>query len=342
MRVHFVTPDLSEVSLTEAELRDADLETLPTDASEVMSRHGKWVWSLRTHLELKRVGYHSTAGPSLQPGAINVGHRDTLRVLLRTGSLLPRSAAVVVCQADKPRLWGAGYRVQQCPDRRGIFVPHWPERGLVPRDGSRGNRLENVAFFGLPPEREMPVHTSLERQLAERGFAYQVNGGPASWKNYADVDVSVALRSEWRAKGKWKPASKLQNAHICGVHFVATPEPSYTALDPAQLTWTPARTVRETIDAIETLRSDDSWFDSRPQWLDGVTEESLTQATVDSWVEALEQVLADHAGRPAGRGYIMRVGYQAGLGHVQRGADLIDTRIRARSARRIALAMVDV
>ncbi|NJN38789.1 MAG: hypothetical protein HC790_08765 [Acaryochloridaceae cyanobacterium CSU_3_4] len=28
------------------------------------------------------------------------------------------------------------------------YIPHWPQPGLIPRDINRGNRFENIAFFG--------------------------------------------------------------------------------------------------------------------------------------------------------------------------------------------------
>jgi hypothetical protein len=342
LQVHFVTPPLSEAGLTDVALGALTLGSLPSAAAEVMSRHGKWVWSLRTHLELKEAGYGSTAGAALVPGAINVGHRDALRVLMRSSRLLPRSTAVVVCQADKPRLWGVDYRIQQCGERRGALVPHWPERGLLTRDETRRNRVENVAFFGLPPEREAPIHRRFEEILAARGLTYQINGSSAMWKDYSEVDVSVALRSEWRAKGKWKPASKLQNARVCRVHFVATPEPSYRVIDPACSTWTPARTVGEAVAAIDGLREDPAWFDRLRSCLDGVTEHSLTREAVAAWIRVLDEIKADHGRRAVPRNYLMRIGYRAGLGHLQRAVDLGDNRLRGRSARQVAAEMVDV
>jgi hypothetical protein len=31
-----------------------------------------------------------------------------------------------------------------------VYMPHWPQAGLLPRDTGRGDAWENSAFFGDP------------------------------------------------------------------------------------------------------------------------------------------------------------------------------------------------
>jgi hypothetical protein len=131
--------------------------------------------------------------------------------------------------ADGPPHLGADIHIVQ--NRRqaallpnAVFVPHWPQPGLLARDVTRGDKFENVAYIGdttnLDPALATPEWTAA---LADAGLNWivpQASGrDPADMR---DIDAVVAIRSFKKTGFIRKPASKLVNAllantpAICG------------------------------------------------------------------------------------------------------------------------------
>lgn len=111
-----------------------------------------------------------------------------------------------------------------------VFMPHWPQPGLVPRDASRGAKLENVCFFGdaknLAPELR---DSAWQRKLLEAtGARFEIRGAER-WHDYHDVDAVVAVRNFGSGAQPHKPATKLYNAWLAGVPFIAGNDSAYRA-----------------------------------------------------------------------------------------------------------------
>lgn len=99
-----------------------------------------------------------------------------------------------------------------------IFMPHWPQPNLIPRDPNRGPHFETLAYFGdtknLAPELrssdfQAEIYKTCGLQLSFRG--------PERWHDYSDIDAVLAVRDFSRALHLHKPATKLYNAWIAGV-----------------------------------------------------------------------------------------------------------------------------
>jgi hypothetical protein len=102
-----------------------------------------------------------------------------------------------------------------------VFIPHWPQPNLIPRDPARGRRFETLAYLGdaqnLAPELRSPDFLS---QLKTRcGLKLSIRG-PDRWHDYSDVDAVLAVRDFSRAAHLHKPATKLYNAWLAGVPIV--------------------------------------------------------------------------------------------------------------------------
>lgn len=111
-----------------------------------------------------------------------------------------------------------------------LFTRHWPQPGLVPRNPSRGETFERIAFFG--------DHSNLAPDLATRDFAHRLHTAtqatfevrdPSRWADYSDVDAAVAIRDFSRSKHLNKPATKLYNAWLAGVPLLAGRDSAYAA-----------------------------------------------------------------------------------------------------------------
>lgn len=107
-----------------------------------------------------------------------------------------------------------------------LCIPHWPQPNLVPRDASRGERVENVAFLGakvnlLPSLREH----SFQQKLKDELDINMLFPSKERWSDYSEIDVVLGIRPEtgscWSGA---KPASKLVNSWLAGVPAIMTPE----------------------------------------------------------------------------------------------------------------------
>ena len=109
-------------------------------------------------------------------------------------------------------------------------MPHWSQPNLIPRDPSREDRFETVAFLGDPcnlaPELADPQFAKLLRQ--ETGATFETRGAER-WHDFSDVDVVLAIRDFSSAKHLHKPATKLYNAWLAGVPLIAGSDSAFQA-----------------------------------------------------------------------------------------------------------------
>lgn len=223
---------------------------------------GRYNWTLQTYLQLKKHGVDCQLVGEMPESGIILAHSDFLRDNLR-----PNSQQLLVClRADQSHHNYAQLHVIQ--NRQDVmttwsrelwptaYMPHWPQSGLIPRDGARGDRFETVAFFGqegnLAPELQDP---SWAAELAELGLSWRVVPFE-SWHDYSAVDVVMAVRSFDDNAYNQKPASKLYNCWMAGVPGILGPESAYVAERQGDRDYVEVRTVAEAVGALRRLRDD--------------------------------------------------------------------------------------
>lgn len=103
-----------------------------------------------------------------------------------------------------------------------IFMPHWPQPNLIPRNPARGDAFETVAFFGdeqnLAPELRTAAFKNELREVCGLQLRIQKSN---EWHDYSAVDAVLAVRDFSNARHLHKPATKLYNAWIAGVPFIS-------------------------------------------------------------------------------------------------------------------------
>ena len=111
-----------------------------------------------------------------------------------------------------------------------IFVPHWPQPGLVPRDPARGSTLETAAFFGDPSNLAPKIVDREFRRLLllETGVRLDIREA-ARWHDFSDVDIVIAIRDFSRARHLSKPPTKLYNAWLAGVPLIGGSDSAFSA-----------------------------------------------------------------------------------------------------------------
>lgn len=139
-------------------------DKIPEDPSQYgqfqRSKHtnfgGDYSWTLQTYLHLKANGFPCELTATLPSQGIVLSHRYLL-----PSNLQPKPELLLVCmQSDRGRHPYAQLHVVQNPRQEipkrpftlweSYFISHWPQAGLIPRDPKRGDRFENVAYFGVP------------------------------------------------------------------------------------------------------------------------------------------------------------------------------------------------
>jgi hypothetical protein len=107
-----------------------------------------------------------------------------------------------------------------------VFIPHWPQPGLIPRDPSRRDLWENVRFYGDA--------ANLDPGIADPGFAHHLKESldldfgvvdVAAWHDYSQTDCVLAVRRP--GIHPHKPATKLYNAWLAGVPFLGGKESAF-------------------------------------------------------------------------------------------------------------------
>ena len=119
------------------------------------------------------------------------------------------------------------------------FVPPLPQRGLIPRDYQRGNKVrslgikcnpENIPnYLGQIMEQVSQFDSMIELKIDSPKSA---DGSDNNWNDFSDVDLSLILRprSQYPKSNARKPATRLINAWVAGTIPLVDPFPAYTEL----------------------------------------------------------------------------------------------------------------
>lgn len=231
--------------------------TLPeADAIAGMLEDGKGneIWIIQTWLELRRRGWPVTLTDRFVPGTVCVAHYDDIAL-----KEFPSDCFIVGVRADRPALPVAAVRIVQNPagqhSRRDVFVPHWPQPGLIARDPARGTRVERVAYVGVPYNLHEAFRTEeFARSVRRLGMVFEVRAH--DHHDYRDVDAVLAVRPGTRYDSDLKPASKLVNAWQAGCPALLGAESAYQHLRQSDRDYLEVTTPAEALAALGRLAAD--------------------------------------------------------------------------------------
>ncbi|MBW4486803.1 MAG: hypothetical protein KME12_03320 [Trichocoleus desertorum ATA4-8-CV12] len=226
-------------------------------------RSGKYDWVLQTFLYLQEAGFPCQLIQHLPEEGILVSHRDFLAF-----DLQPQPKVLMVCiQADRPNHpYAQLHIVQNSQDPKqqqlsnfweSYYIPLWIQPSLKPRCSERGDRIENVAYYGikynLAAELKDPAW---QEQLQALGLNWQIVR-PEQWHDYSNVDVLIGVRSfEYDGQYLWKPPSKLLNAWHAGVPAVLGCESAFRAQRQSDLDYLEVHSPKDTLSALKRLQNE--------------------------------------------------------------------------------------
>jgi hypothetical protein len=221
-------------------------------------RMGREIWIVQAFQMLRRRGWSVHLSSSLDPDAVNVLHVDDLEL---TPHLWEHFLVTIRADRD-PAFVGQHEIVQNRASvwsSSDLYIPHWPQPGLIPRDPGRGPTLRNLVYVGNPEQLDDALRApSFKDRLAELGVSFQVRTD--NWWDYRDADAVLAVRSGTGFYRTIKPASKLVNAWHAGCPAILGPEAAYRELREAPEDFLEAANPSDVIDAVTKLRNDPTLF----------------------------------------------------------------------------------
>ncbi|MCA1992192.1 MAG: hypothetical protein LDL41_09130 [Coleofasciculus sp. S288] len=229
-----------------------------SESNQMYKYLGKYNWTLQAYLYLKADGFPCELTNTLPEEGIVLSHRNFLPFHLQ-----PKPRLLLVCiKADYEQHPYAQLHIVQNPQetktiRDSYYIPNWPQPGLLPRNPGRGDRFENIAFFGIeknlaPELRDL----SWQEQLKALGLRWQVVSR-AHWNDYRDVDAILAVRNFCEQESySWKPATKLYNAWHADVPAILARESAFQAERKSELDYLEVTSLNDAILALKRLRDD--------------------------------------------------------------------------------------
>ncbi|MEG3899957.1 MULTISPECIES: hypothetical protein [unclassified Microcoleus] len=193
-----------------------------------------------------------------------------------------------------------------------IFMPIWPQPGLIPRRSERGSTIENIVFKGdeinLSESFRSP---EFKQQLEKRGVKLRINGkpesGPVMWHDYSTDDLVLAVRDLTEKDALVKPASKLVNAWIAGVPALLGPEPAFREQRQSDLDYIEVKTPQEVFEAVKLFKSQPELYQQMVANGHKRAEDFTTEKMIQRWYEFLAGPVADGYKRWSKRTQVSRI-----------------------------------
>ena len=216
-------------------------------------------WILQTFLYLKKYGFPCSLVTQLPTEGIVVSITDFFPRNYQPSEKL--FFIYLVVDRDKDDQLCGNYFVVHNPhtkfSKAVYHIPPWPQIALIPRSQKRGDRFENIGYFGYPwwlvPELKSDVFYN---KLQSLGLKWQMPD-PAQWNNFSNIDAIVAVRSFGKNRlFLTKPPLKLFNAWLAGVPSILGYESAYHAVKKNELDYIEATSFDEVIRALKKLKDD--------------------------------------------------------------------------------------
>jgi hypothetical protein len=284
---NFIHGDFSNwADVARDEARDLTVDEL---APRIMM--GREIWIIQAFQLLRQRGYPVRLSGALEEGAINILHCD---------DIVPRPDLwryfMVSVRADRDPAFVSQLEVVQNTSSvwsgSDIYIPHWPQPGLIPRNRSRGDRIENIVYMGKEANLDAELRsTAFKQQLAGLGMRLDAKSG--GWWDYREADVVLAVRSGYPLYLAVKPASKLVNAWMAGCPAIVSPENGYRELRLSALDYFEGQTVEDVLQSLKRLREQPRLYEDMV--LNGATRAKAftAEAIADRWAAFLDGIVSE-------------------------------------------------
>jgi hypothetical protein len=269
-------------------------------------QRGERAWVLQTYLHLAGAGYPAQLASQLPVGdALVVFHAKQRRALPRWGRGR-RGKVLVAARGDLKATGFANFEVVQnrhsADGRRQLYVPHWPQPGLLPREAARGTTLARAAYKGF--DRNLhPYFRGAEWRafLAARGIEWIADSVPFAeratdsqaleWPDFRHVDLVVAVRPPDLPRRDSKPATKLCNAWLAGVPALLSPDVAFRELRRSPLDYLEVENPEQAQAGVERLLAEPDLYARMVENGRRRAAECTVEAVAAHWVDLLDRVI---------------------------------------------------
>lgn len=252
-------------------------------------REGRDIWVIQTYIALKRSGCSPVyLSEAYRIDCINIAHRIDV-------TAEDCGKYFVVCiRADREPMFYAHCEILQnkfsCWARNHFYIPHWPQPGLIEREPSRGNTIENISFFGKACHLKKEfLQQPFKDALAKHACKLKVHED--DWRDYSKTDLVIAIRGGHRFYLDFKPASKLVNAWKAGCPILVNREAGYRELRQSELDFFEVDSPEEVISRIKYLKDNPEFYHAMRMNGKKRAVSFACEAITNQWILTLEKQL---------------------------------------------------
>jgi hypothetical protein len=256
----------------------------------------EWNWTCETFLNLKDAGLDVVLVEQPVAGAICISHFDTTK-----NKIWAPDSFVVGIRADRSPFHMCEIEIVQSPANLTHSHQHlicfWPMPGLLPRDAQRGDRIEQISYFGgeggFAPQFRTPA---FKQALRTMGVELKCYHNPYDWHDFRETDLVLAIRNHLHPLLiETKPPSKLINAWQAGCVALLGSEPAYQAIGRSGKDYFEVQTPEAVLERVAYLKAHPQVYQQmrqagcqkasaygfaaiRQQWIDLLTGPAVTEA----------------------------------------------------------------
>lgn len=260
MSITFYLPTYDLKKVEAVETLSARENCAASDIAPIVKNYPSLIWVWSTYLRLRTAGLSCTLSDQFPREGITVSASCNIPLFMTT----PANVCHICADADSPpRFYPQIHVLQnkcQCKEYsttfsipRFVYIPHWPQPNLVPRDPRRGDTFENLAYVGARDQlaREFQGADATSK-FAKAGFDFHIIDD--NFNDYSDIDCLVAIRSLDDNPHIHKPASKLVNCWAAGVPAILGPESAYRSSGNSSIDYIEVKTLDECVEALQLLK----------------------------------------------------------------------------------------
>lgn len=249
-------------------------ENFPDCAANFLPKNTVHAWIAQTFLHLREADLSCQITDKIPNEGILIAHRVSLPydiypnpkllvVCIKADQNPHPYAQLHVCQNAKEAQY-SGRKIQSLSEDRYLlggelyYIPHWPQPGLIPRDSNRGDKFENIAYYGVSYNLAKEfLQPGWQEYLESLGLRWIREQQRKAWHDYSKVDAIIAVRSFTpETDYPWKPASKLFNCWRAGIPAILGPESAFRGERKSELDYLEVSSYTQAKEAVKRLKDD--------------------------------------------------------------------------------------